>query len=96
MFTLDSIATVHWQGSDSTTPPGHILVQGIDRLGNHRVWLFRGDSTSVEGYCGNMIVRKDARPSIYNHRGTWAGAGFGEDSLAIFTRLAETAARDRA
>lgn len=79
---------IRWEGRDSATPEGHYAAMGFDSLGNYRLWLFRGDAVTAEGYCGSILIPQDAtgRPIAYG-----AGGGYVTsqgDTAAMLTRLA--------
>lgn len=90
---------IRWSGTDDTTPPGHCLATGRDRLGNHRVWLFTGDTPTDEGFCGSLIVPaverggqvRSGRTSAYTPGGGWLTSG--GDQADQLAHLAERAAR---
>lgn len=52
------LAEVHvrWSGVDDTTPPGCCLANGVDALGNNRLWLFNGPEPTDDGYLGSIIL----------------------------------------
>lgn len=53
---------IRWTGTDDTTPEGHVLVLGIDSLGNTRLCLYV-DSPSDDAFRGSLLIPPDDRLS---------------------------------
>ncbi|MEU7631651.1 hypothetical protein AB0C34_16925 [Nocardia sp. NPDC049220] len=85
-FNLSDV-TIHWSGRDSTTPPGHYIASGVDSLGNLRVWLFKGDKVSVDGYRGNILYPETGFPTACGPTGGYVTSQ--GDSAAMLAQLAQ-------
>jgi hypothetical protein len=80
---------IRWEGRDSTTPEGHYLARGLDAHGDMRVWLFVGDSVTIDGYRGSILVPRPesgGRPIAYGPRGGYVTSQ--GDTAAMLARLA--------
>ncbi|WP_280502047.1 hypothetical protein [Nocardia farcinica] len=78
---------VRFDGRDSTTPDGHWIANGVDTLGNHRVWLFEGDAMSDAGYRGSILIPREYGAPLIAYG---AGGGYvrsGRDFAELFAVL---------
>ncbi|GES27868.1 hypothetical protein AB0G60_02900 [Streptomyces angustmyceticus] len=77
---------VRWSGVDDTTPPGHCLATGMDPLGV-RVWLFKGDRPSDDGFCGSLLIPSSGPAVGYGPTGAYVTSS--GDHTAMLARLAK-------
>ncbi|MFJ1647997.1 hypothetical protein [Streptomyces sp. NPDC088258] len=47
---------IRWTGTDGTTPDRHVLVLGVDILGNTRLCLYAGDSPADDAFRGSLVI----------------------------------------
>lgn len=47
---------IHWTGTDTTTPTGHVLALAIDGTGLLRLCLYAGDEPADEGFRGSLLI----------------------------------------
>ncbi|MFD5899060.1 hypothetical protein [Streptomyces sp. NPDC060366] len=93
MIRLDDL-NIRWTGTDSTTPDGHVLVLGTDRLGSLRVCLYVGAAPSDDHFRGSLLIPPDghqqahmpARTTAYGPTGAWV-TSIG-DQTSMLARLA--------
>lgn len=55
---------IRWTGTDDTTPDGHVLVLGVDDVGNTRLCLYRGDKPADDQFRGSLIIPPDNPGSL--------------------------------
>lgn len=87
--------TVRWTGTDSTTPAGHVLVLGVDRLGLLRLCLYKGAQPDDAAFRGSLLIPPDGHQQSHLPTHTTAygpGGAFVTstgDQTAMLLRLAE-------
>jgi len=84
---------VRWSGVDDSTPPGCCLAHGVDKLGNHRLWLFDGAEPSDKGFLGSVLLPADpAGVSVaYGPTGVYVrSSAWGHDTAAMLKWLADS------
>ncbi|MFD9868540.1 hypothetical protein ACFXI8_27225 [Streptomyces niveus] len=85
---------IRWTGTDSTTPDGHVLVLGTDRLGSLRLCLYAGATPSDDRFRGSLLIPPDrhqqahmpTRTTAYGPRGAWVTSN--GDQTSMLARLA--------
>lgn len=88
---------VHWTGTDSTTPAGHVLVLGVDSLGTLRLCLYKGSQPDDAAFRGSLLIPPDGhsqrhlptRTTAYGPTGAFVTSH--GDQTAMLQRLAELA-----
>ncbi|CAL9649194.1 hypothetical protein [Streptomyces sp. enrichment culture] len=86
---------VRWTGADSTTPAGHVLVLGVDRLGALRLCLYKGSQPDEVAFRGSLLIPPDgytqrhlpSRTTAYGPTGAFVTSH--GDQTAMLQRLAE-------
>lgn len=73
---------LHWTGVDDATPPGHIIANGYDPVGNLRVFLWEGDRPTDDNYRGSLILT-DRSATAYGPRGGYVKGIGGHAELLV-------------
>jgi hypothetical protein len=80
--------TIHWQGVDGTTPAGCSLAVGEDRMGNMRVWLFRGETPADDQLLGNVLMPQESGRSAIAYRAQNGYLASGYDQTELLAKIA--------
>ncbi|WP_145787187.1 hypothetical protein [Kitasatospora atroaurantiaca] len=83
--------TLHWTGTDDTTPPGHIIAAGHDPFGDLRVFLWVGNTPADDAYRGSLLIKHHQAVAAYGPSGSYV-TGLG-DQTALLARLADNGLR---
>lgn len=78
MIVRCSDITPIWVGVDSSTPPGHCIIDGTDTLGRRNITLYAYLTPTDESYRGRVQLAADGLSSThlaYDKRGTFTGSG---------------------
>lgn len=80
-FTLADL-DLYWVGTDDDTPAGCTIANGVDPVGNTRVFLWRGSEPDDGAFLGSVLIT-DRHLTAYGPRGGYAkGTGTMSELLA--------------
>jgi hypothetical protein len=85
---------IRWTGTDGTTPDGHVLALGTDRLGVLRLCLYAGAVPTDSHFRGSLLIPPDGhqqahlptRTTAYGPTGTYVTSN--GDQASMLNRLA--------
>ncbi|MFD9123814.1 hypothetical protein [Kitasatospora sp. NPDC059571] len=85
--------TLHWTGTDDTTPPGHVIAAGHDPFGDLRIFLWAGNAPDDDAYRGSLLIKRHQTVAAYGPGGDYI-TGLG-DQTALLARLADNSAHQK-
>ncbi|PBC71045.1 hypothetical protein BX265_5613 [Streptomyces sp. TLI_235] len=83
--------TLHWTGTDDTTPPGHVIAAGHDPFGDLRIFLWSGSTPDDDAYLGSLLIKYHRTVAAYGPDGAYV-TGLG-DQTTLLALLADNGSR---